>query len=110
LVYIASVTPETPQLPKPKSGSSRRRSSRSWLQLDTTKTCSACGKKVARQDCHKNRFGEYICRTCQQAGITATKQSRSRAWLKRAMRRSFWGLMGTVLTLMVLAMLFLFSQ
>lgn len=80
------------------------------MQHDTTKTCSSCGTKVARQDCHKNRFGEYICRNCQQAGVVATRNSRFWAWVKRALRRSAWGLVGTVIVLAILSLLFLFSQ
>lgn len=34
-----------------------------------SRVCSACGTSVAREDCHKNRYGEYICRECQSAGI-----------------------------------------
>src|SRR5512133_3216109 len=36
---------------------------------DMSRVCSACGTSVARGDCHKNRYGEYICRECQSAGI-----------------------------------------
>ena len=31
--------------------------------------CVACGTLVTRKDCHRNRYGEYICRSCQAAGI-----------------------------------------
>jgi len=36
------------------------------------KKCSACGEVVRRRDCHKNRYGEYICRQCQAKGIRFT--------------------------------------
>lgn len=80
------------------------------MQHDTHKVCAACGTSVARQDCHKNRFGEYICRNCQAAGIRFTRQSRVWSWVRRALRRSAWGLVGTALILVVLALLFLFSR
>ena len=37
--------------------------------LQTMRVCTGCGTKVARQDCHRNRYGEYICRPCQAAGF-----------------------------------------
>lgn len=36
---------------------------------DMSRVCSACGTSVAREECHKNRYGEYICRECQSVGI-----------------------------------------
>lgn len=38
--------------------------------------CSACGATVERKDCHRNRYGEYICRRCQAAGIRFTWHQR----------------------------------
>ncbi len=51
------------------------------------KVCSACGATVARRDCHKNRFGEYICRVCQAAGIKVAPGRK----LQRGSRRAAWG-------------------
>ena len=31
--------------------------------------CTGCGATVSRRDCHRNRYGEYICRGCQAVGI-----------------------------------------
>jgi hypothetical protein len=39
-----------------------------------SRICSACGTVVARKECHKNRYGEYICRECQSAGIKFVRQ------------------------------------
>jgi hypothetical protein len=36
------------------------------------KVCFKCGETVERRDCHKNRFGEYICRSCQAGGVKAS--------------------------------------
>ncbi len=36
------------------------------------KVCSGCKKEIPRQDCHRNRYGEYICRACQAAGFKFT--------------------------------------
>jgi hypothetical protein len=48
-----------------------------------TRQCAACGKVVPRRDCHKNRYTEYICHACQQAGIRFTAQGRRQYLLKR---------------------------
>ncbi len=61
--------------------------------------CSACGNTVSRVDCHKNRFGEYICWECQEDGIKATKKQKSRYYLKRA---AHWSVMGLLITLPVI--------
>jgi hypothetical protein len=45
---------------------------------DMSRVCSPCGETVARHDCHKNRYGEYICRKCQRAGIKFTWRQRLR--------------------------------
>lgn len=36
------------------------------------KVCVGCKKEVPRQDCHRNRYGEYICKDCQAAGLKYT--------------------------------------
>jgi hypothetical protein len=51
------------------------------------KKCSACGAVVQRKDCHKNRYGEYICRECQAKGVLFTPRRRllrdGKKWLIR---------------------------
>jgi hypothetical protein len=42
----------------------------------TSKVCSSCRLVVARSDCHKNRYGEYICRACQASGVRFTRRRR----------------------------------
>ena len=61
------------------------------------KTCSACGSTVSRQDCHKNRYKEYVCRTCQAAGIRYTRAARLTYWLQRMPFVILWSLIGTAL-------------
>jgi len=50
------------------------------------KDCAGCGTSVPRQDCHRNRYGEYICRTCQAAGIRFSPKRRRFHWLHRLIR------------------------
>lgn len=38
----------------------------------TSKVCSACDATVERKKCHKNRYGEYICRSCLAGGTRST--------------------------------------
>lgn len=41
-----------------------------------SRVCSACGTRIERRECHKNRYGEYICRHCQAAGIKFVRRTR----------------------------------
>jgi len=54
------------------------------------RSCSACGEAVRRRDCHKNRYGQYICRDCRADGVRFTQWP----WLlyngKKWSRRFFW--------------------
>lgn len=50
-----------------------------------SRICSVCGAAVARKDCHKNRYTEYICRKCQAAGIKFTRRGQLRYWMKWAL-------------------------
>ena len=47
--------------------------------------CAACGTVVARKECHRNRYAEYICHPCQAKGIKFTRRGRRRYTLKRAL-------------------------
>ncbi len=62
---------------------------------DMSRICSACGATVARYDCHKNRYGEYICRKCQRAGIKFT-------WRLRNLKK--WAVPAFLLSLSVAAL------
>lgn len=51
-----------------------------------TRVCASCGAVVARQDCHKNRYGEYLCRVCLKSGVRSTSKGRARHWSRRVLR------------------------
>lgn len=51
---------------------------------EISRVCSACGATVERYLCHRNRYGEYICRQCQRDGVEFTLRARlrhSRNWV-----------------------------
>ena len=56
---------------------------------DAPKACAACGKIVARRDCHKNRYDEYLCKTCRAGGIKFTQGARLRQKSKRVLWRAW---------------------
>lgn len=58
--------------------------------------CSGCGLTVARGDCHRNRYGEYLCRNCQAAGMKFTGAVRLRRWRRRTPSVILWSLTGVV--------------
>ena len=49
--------------------------------------CAACGASVDRNDCHKNRYAEYICRKCGSAGIKFTRRRRTRLLIQAKLRK-----------------------
>lgn len=53
-----------------------------------TRVCSSCGTTVAREECHKNRYGEYICRSCQERGIRFTPRRKARHVVRQSLRTS----------------------
>jgi hypothetical protein len=71
------------------------------------KTCSGCRKEVPRKDCHHNRFGEYICRDCQNAGLKFTWRYAPLGWVKQRSRRLGIGLAYVLLALVVLTTFFM---
>ena len=38
-------------------------------QSSMLRVCSSCAATVARKNCHKNRYSQYICQRCQEAGV-----------------------------------------
>ena len=46
------------EMPRPHS----RRSS-------SLRVCSSCDATVDRKNCHRNRYSQYICQRCQEAGV-----------------------------------------
>lgn len=47
------------------------------------KSCAGCSQLVVRTDCHRNRYGEYICTGCQARGIRFTWPNRLLSHLRR---------------------------
>jgi hypothetical protein len=41
-----------------------------------TRVCNGCKLRVLRTECHRNRYGEYICRACQSGGVRFTWRRR----------------------------------
>lgn len=58
------------------------------------KICSVCGSTVARRDCHKDRYGKYICKNCQAAGVKHSLRERLLRKSRRALRGFWLGLAG----------------
>lgn len=75
---------------------------------ERTLPCSACRNTVSRVDCHKNRFGEYICQQCQEEGVKATSRQKGRYYLKRAAHWSIVGLAMTVPVILLFGIVFAF--
>ena len=61
------------------------------------KVCSACSLAVPRKDCHKNRYGQYICKTCQAAGVKFTRAGRLRHGSRHALMWAWLGVGGVVM-------------
>jgi hypothetical protein len=68
--------------------------------------CFSCGASVLRQDCHKNRYGEYVCRACQASGVRFSKRSGWRYWLSLAPVIILWSVVVTALITLVFWVLF----
>lgn len=68
--------------------------------------CSGCGLTVSRGDCHKNRYGEYLCRNCQAAGMKFTGAARSRRWRRRAPAIILSSLLAMAVIALVISLLY----
>lgn len=68
---------------------------------DSLRVCSACGTTVARQDCHKNRYSEYICHHCQRDGIMFTRREQYRHFFRWSTGRALLFLAGLCLILLI---------
>ena len=58
------------------------------MEDNIPRKCAICAREVTRQDCHRNRYKEYICRTCQAKGHKFSVHNR----LARTKRRVTTGL------------------
>lgn len=47
------------------------------------RTCNACGVKVRREEVHKNRYGQYICKACRSDSVRVVGRHRLRHLLQR---------------------------
>jgi hypothetical protein len=72
------------------------------------KVCSTCGTNVERKDCHRNRFGEYICRSCQAAGVKFSWRRRLHRLTQKTLRKILWGLTGVSIVVVFVWMFFNF--
>lgn len=81
-------------------------SSRTLVDSGSFRVCSSCAASVERQDCHKNRYSQYICRKCQTAGIKFTGRQRLRQRSFMGRRRSLlkWTIGAFFLGLMIAAL------
>lgn len=50
---------------------------------DAYRTCNACGAKVHREEVHKNRYGQYICKACRSDGVRVVGRHRLRHLVQR---------------------------
>ncbi|MCP5261244.1 MAG: hypothetical protein H6929_07805 [Rhodoferax sp.] len=62
--------------------------------------CSSCKAPVLRRDCHQNRYGELICRSCQAMGVRFTWRRRLRHQLRRSVLSVWLVLAATGLALL----------
>lgn len=63
--------------------------------------CACCGAEVVRRDCHKNRYGEYICKSCQAAGKRCSRRYQILGLWRPALRGIAY-LLGALVALAVL--------
>ena len=54
------------------------------LAADQKKVCAGCRLWVSRDDCHRNRYNEYICKSCQAKGLRFTWNNRLRNYARRS--------------------------
>ncbi|MFO1190865.1 MAG: hypothetical protein U1F00_01670 [Rhodoferax sp.] len=64
------------------------------------RTCSACRVRVHRDEVHKNRYGQYICKLCRNDGVRAVGLRRFQHLLHR-MPTALLAFLGVVLAMAV---------
>lgn len=55
-----------------------------------TRHCATCASVVDRKNCHRNRFGEHICRQCQARGIRFSPRYRTEIARRRVRTIGSW--------------------
>jgi len=61
---------------------------------DSPRRCAFCDRIVARKDCHRNRYGEYVCLECQKKGLRWSSRRRFVKVAKKLLRYALIGLIG----------------
>lgn len=65
------------------------------------RTCNACGAKVHREEVHRNRYGQYICKGCRSDGVRVVGRHR----LRHLVQRTPTALVAFLVVLVVLVVL-----
>lgn len=52
---------------------------------ENQRQCIGCEQWFARESCHRNRYGEYVCQTCRKAGVRWSWSKRARRLGRRVM-------------------------
>jgi hypothetical protein len=55
--------------------------------------CTICGARVRREDCHRNRYHEYICHTCRATRRQPATTKRILGRLRRHKRKILYAAM-----------------
>ena len=71
--------------------------------------CASCGARVQREDVHKNRYAQYICRQCRSSGVKAVGQKSIRHFVSRIPVLAL-GAMGVLLLIVLLVVLALLAS
>ena len=72
------------------------------------KVCFTCDATVERKDCHRNRFAEYVCRNCQNAGIRFPWRRRTRHVTRKTVRNVLRAVLKVGLVTLLIGMMVYF--
>jgi hypothetical protein len=61
---------------------------------DSQRRCNFCDQVIARKDCHRNRYGEYVCLECSKKGKRWSSRRRFLKVAKRLLRFALIALIG----------------
>lgn len=70
------------------------------------RNCNACRRRVHRDEVHKNRFGQYICKACRSDGVRAVGRRRVHHLAQR-MPTALVAFLVVILVLVVLPLAFM---
>ena len=74
------------------------------------RTCSVCHRLVARERCHKNRYGNYICHACMNAKPSGSSKAGRRNASSQFMRQLVLGLSIALVLLVVVVFVRLLNK